>query len=175
MHARRIIFFPLLAVLAVLLVGAVIDAGRAARTARAAGGPGSGASTPADPALTAESERIQLVLAAARDCSGSETCSAEATAARIRRAAARIDTWPYDRRFQQVRSTLREQLLLDAVLLDARSLHARSNGGGAVQRARLEQLERRAADAAITAARAQRAAGLIDRAAYDARVDELRR
>jgi hypothetical protein len=172
MDARRLIAVPVVALTAALLVGAIIDSGQRARMARAAGP--EQLAIPADPSLTAEARRIRQAADAAARCSSEASCSYEATAARVRREADAIDGWPIDRRFQHVRDTLRAQLLAEAAVLDQRAADAVDGRSTYATRARLRSLEQRHDAAILDAARAQRAAGLMTRPAYDALVDEVR-
>lgn len=172
MHARRLIVVPVVALAATLFVGAVIDSGERARMARAVG-PGE-LTIPADPTLTDETRRIRQATDAATRCSSAASCTPEASAARVRREAEAITSWPEDRRLQLVRDTLRTQLLAQALVLDHRAADALDGRTTYATRARLRELEARHVDAILAAARAQRAAGLMTRPAYDALVDEVR-
>lgn len=171
MHARRLIAVPIVALAASLLVGAIIESGHRARMSRTAGP--AQAALPADPSLAAEARRVREAADSAARCSSAASCSQEATVARVRHAAAAIDGWPVDRRFTIVRQSLRTQLLAQATVLDQRAADAVDGQSTYASRASVRTLERRLDAATINSARAQRAAGLITRAAFDALVDEL--
>lgn len=172
MDARRLIAVPVAALAATLLVGAIIDSGQSARMARASGP--AQVAIPADSSLAAEARRVRQALDSAARCSGEAFCGPEATAARVRREADSISTWPTDRRFQRVRDTLRTELRAQAAVLDQRAADAVDDRSTYASRARLRALENRLDAARIDAAGAQRAAGLMSRAAFEALVDELR-
>ena len=172
MHARRLIAAPLIALVATMFVGAVIDSGQRARMTRAAGPVP--LAVPEDPVRTVEAGRIQSAIEAGARCTGAASCTPEASAARVRGTAVELGTWAYDRRFQHVRASLQAQLLAQANVFDLRAAIAVDGRTSTTERARHQFLERRLDDATLEAARAQRAAGLISRAAYDAIVDELR-
>ncbi len=166
MHARRLIAVPVAALAAVLLVGAVIDAGARSRETRAAAD--TAAAQIDDPAVAVEARRVREALAAADRCTGPADCTTSGAAARVRHAADAVAGWSWDQRFTNVRTTLRAQLLAQAALLEQRRvLEARSDEPTTADRARLEELEQRLDHAARATTIAQRSAGLIDRVAYD--------
>ena len=172
MHARRLILAPVVALAAVALVGAIIDSGQRARLADrievTAG------VTATDPGLDAEARRVRDAIASARQCSPlGGGCSTEVVAARLRRTAGDVGRWRYEHRFRAVRETLRIQLLLEADVLDQRAANEVDGHTTFRERARLDELEERRDDAALASARAQREAHLVDRATYDALVEDL--
>ncbi|MCW2921798.1 MAG: hypothetical protein JWL76_1672 [Thermoleophilia bacterium] len=171
MLSRRLILAPVIALGAMVLVGAIIDSGERARMARADGL--TQLSVPADPALATEARRVRQAATAAERCSGTAACTAEVTSARVRDAAHEIDRWPADRRFQLVRATLRTQLLTQAALIEQRTASDVDGRSTYATRARLRDLEHQLDDATLDAARAQRSAGLLSRAAFDALVEDL--
>lgn len=170
MLARRLILAPVAALGAMLLVGAIIDSGEQARIARSTGP--TQLAVPADPALAAEARRVHQAEGAAARCSGAAACTAEVTSARVRDAALEIDRWPQDRRFRIVRSSLRTQLLTQAMLIDQRAASDLDGRETYATRVRLRGLEQELDQAIMAAARAQRSAGLMSPTAFLAVVDE---
>lgn len=171
MLARRLIVAPAVALLALLLVGAVIDAGKRSRVGLTTH---SMVQLPTDDTtLIAEAQRIRRAAGTAARCNSTATCTPQATAARIRQAASDIRSWGSDQRFARVRATLRDQLLADAALREHRATVDLDHVTSPSEWTRTRNLEDQLRRAELHAVRAQHAAGLIDRATLDARVREL--
>ena len=164
MSTRRLLVVPVITLLALIVAGAIVDAGRQARRAQAS------TATPFaaldDDAARSEHLRIRGAFDAATTCSGAVDCGSEATAARTRRVIQQVDAWAYDRRFDLVRSRVRALLAVRAAQLDQQAL--------VPDQRRDEELDDRGAIADRQLVHAQLAAGLIDRPASRARLDELR-
>lgn len=159
MHARRLVAAPAVALVAVLFVGAVIDAGQRSR-AREVRSP-----TPVaeDPTISAEQLRVTEALRSATACAGALECGPGPAASRLRGAARRIDRWPPDGRYHAARDALQLQLEARAAVLEQRAAMAVDGATSERERERLAQLERGAVQAGRRSIDVRLAVGLLSR------------
>jgi hypothetical protein len=171
MQTRRfLITAPITALLGTALVAGVIATGQ--RTlARAVDAP---RSADARPGVTAELARFDAALDAATACVGPVECDATHAAARVEAAMDGIARWPSDSRYVHARSRLHDELEARHDLLRQLVL-ARADGRVTrAEREHVDELRADTADAANATIRAQHDAGLLDDAAVERALTELR-
>lgn len=159
MPLRRLVTAPVVALVATLLVGAVIDSGQRTRASQLR------VPVPVtdDVELAAERLRIAATLRAAGSCARGRGCASSEDAAMLRAAARRIELWPAAARFEPARTSLQAQLTAEAAVLDQRAAMAVDHAVSSREQERLAQLERAALRASRRALDAQLALDLLTR------------